>query len=256
MNASILALRDVVARSGKTPSEYQRMVVGRPGLLRLLRHDGIVTLAGAVPGVLGLSLRRRLYPRLLGRAGKNVVFGTNVVLRHPHKIFIADGVVIEDNVVLDAYGDGNSGIFLGRGVRIGRNSVLSCRNGDIRVERGVSVGINCVIDSESSVYIGEQAQLGPACQLLDGGAGIDVGRHVVLGPSVNVLDGGTIGGGTTVAAGSVVAGVLPAFSETGGSPARVRPVRRTLAARIVRRRELARPTPIPPKDTFTPAAGA
>ena len=47
MNASILALRDVVARSGKTPSEYQRMVVGRPGLLRLLRHDGIVTLAGA-----------------------------------------------------------------------------------------------------------------------------------------------------------------------------------------------------------------
>ena len=50
-------------------------------------------LAQSVPGALGLALRKALYPLLLGACGRNVVFGQNVVLRHPHKIRIADNVV-------------------------------------------------------------------------------------------------------------------------------------------------------------------
>ena len=42
----------------------------------------------------------KLYPLLLGEVGKNVTFGQNVILRHPHKIKIGDNVVIDDNVVL------------------------------------------------------------------------------------------------------------------------------------------------------------
>ena len=37
-------------------------------------------------GALGLFLRSRLYPLILGRVGRNVVFGANVTLRHPHKM--------------------------------------------------------------------------------------------------------------------------------------------------------------------------
>ena len=58
-----------------------------------------------VPGALGLALRKTLYPLLLGACGRNVVFGQNVVLRHPHKIRIGDNVVIDDNCLLDAKGD-------------------------------------------------------------------------------------------------------------------------------------------------------
>ena len=49
-----------------------------------------------------MVLRRKLYPLLLGKVGRNVVFGMNVVLRHPHKIAIGDDVVIDDNCLLDA----------------------------------------------------------------------------------------------------------------------------------------------------------
>ena len=50
------------------------------------------------------------YPWLLGRCGRNVVFGQHVVLRHPHKIRIGDDVVIDDNCLIDAKGDTNAGI--------------------------------------------------------------------------------------------------------------------------------------------------
>ena len=95
-----------------------------------------------------------LYPLLLGACGRNVVFGQNVVLRHPHKIRIGDNVVVDDNCLLDAKGEGNAGITLGRGVFIGRNTILSCSNGDIEMADGVNIGFNCEVFSASRVTIG------------------------------------------------------------------------------------------------------
>ena len=43
-------------------------------------------LASWVPGALGLVLRSTMYRWILGSVGRNVVFGVNVTLRHPHKI--------------------------------------------------------------------------------------------------------------------------------------------------------------------------
>ena len=37
--------------------------------------------------------------------GSDVIFGQNVVLRHPHKIHIGSNVVIDDNCLLDAKGE-------------------------------------------------------------------------------------------------------------------------------------------------------
>ena len=63
------------------------------------------------------------------------MFGQNVVLRHPHKIHIGNNVVIDDNCLLDAKGESNRGIRIGDGVFIGRNTILSCKNGDIEHRR-------------------------------------------------------------------------------------------------------------------------
>ena len=109
-----------------------------------------------VPGALGLVLRKMLYPRLLGACGRNVVFGQNVVLRHPHKIRIGDNVVIDDNCLLDAKGDRNGGIAIGDGVFVGRNSILSCKDGDITLDDGANIGFNCEIFSASHVRIGRE----------------------------------------------------------------------------------------------------
>ena len=118
--------------------KYATLVVGRPGFGALLAYELIITLSQSLPGALGLALRKVLYPKLLGACGRNVVFGQNVVLRHPHKIHIADNVVVDDNCLLDAKGESNRGIRIGSGVFIGRNTILSCKNGDIELGDGAN----------------------------------------------------------------------------------------------------------------------
>ena len=139
------AQRDLFDTRGSASAKYARLIVGRPGIGALLKYEAVVLLAQSVPGALGLALRRILYPLLLGSCGRNVTFGQNVVLRHPHKIRIADDVVVDDNCLLDAKGDQNGGITIGRGVFIGRNTILSCKNGDISIGDGAVVGANAVV---------------------------------------------------------------------------------------------------------------
>jgi len=136
--------QDQLFAPGKSSREkYAELVVGRPGFGALLKHELIVSIAQARAGALGLALRKALYPALLGACGRNVVFGQNVVLRHPHKIRIGSSVVVDDQCLLDAKGDANRGITIGDGVFIGRNTILSCKDGDIEIASGANIGFNC-----------------------------------------------------------------------------------------------------------------
>jgi acetyltransferase-like isoleucine patch superfamily enzyme len=191
-----------------------------------------------VPGALGLWLRSRLYPLLLGECGRNVVFGQNVVLRHPHRIRIGSNVVIDDNCLLDAKGIDNDGIRIDDGVFVGRNTILGCKNGDIHLARRANIGFNCYIFSASSVVIGEETLVAAYCYLVGGGhefgrsdtsvlsqgrvsEGITVGSGAWLGAGAKVLDGVTIGDHTVVGAGAVVTGDLAAHKIAAGVPARI-----------------------------------
>src|SRR3954463_15519086 len=147
---------------------YSALVVGRPGWGALLHYEAVQMLGQNVPGAFGLALRKTLFPSLLGACGRNVIFGQNVVLRHPHKIRIADNVVIDDNCLLDAKGDANRGITIGSGVFVGRNSILSCKNGDIELGDGANVGFNCEIFSASRVTIGRDTLLAAYCYVIGG----------------------------------------------------------------------------------------
>ena len=82
-------VQDELSRPGVSARDkYAAMIVGKPGLGALIKYEMVVMLSQSVPGALGLALRQSLYPLLLGACGRNVVFGQNVVLRHPHKIHI------------------------------------------------------------------------------------------------------------------------------------------------------------------------
>ncbi|RPI50314.1 MAG: hypothetical protein EHM55_21680, partial [Acidobacteria bacterium] len=101
-------VQDELTRPGASARDkYSALIVGRRGLGALVKHELVVMLSQHVPGALGLVLRKSLYPLLLGSCGRNVIFGQNVVLRHPHKIRIADNVVIDDNCLIDAKGESN-----------------------------------------------------------------------------------------------------------------------------------------------------
>ena len=116
---------------GSKLKKYQTLILGEKGFFKLLKYELIIGLTSWVPGALGLLLRSKLYPCLMGSVGRNVTFGSGVVLRHPKKVFIGDNVIVDDNCVLDAKGQNNKGIFIGNGVFLGRNTILNCKNGDI-----------------------------------------------------------------------------------------------------------------------------
>ena len=219
-------------------AKYEELVVGRRGWGPLLKHELVVLISQNVPGALGLALRKTLYPSLLGACGTGVVFGQNVVLRHPHKIRIGSNVVIDDNCLLDAKGASNAGIRIGDGVFIGRNTILSCKNGDIHLESGANVGFNCEIFSASQVSIGRDTLLAAYCYVIGGdhdfsnpseavltqervSRGVAIGAGAWLGAGAKILDGVTIGDRAVIGAAAVVRDAVPAGAVAVGIPARV-----------------------------------
>ena len=232
------AQEQVFDRSKSARQKYAELVIGRPGLGALLKHELVTLWSQHVPGALGLALRKTLYPLLLGSCGRNVIFGQNVVLRHPHKIHIGDNVMIDDNCLIDAKGETNRGITIGSGVFVGRNSILSSKNGDIDLASGVNIGFNCEIFSASRVAIGADTLLAAYCYVIGGdhdwsdpaqavlaqgrtSAGVTIGAGAWLGAGVKVLDGATIGDRAVVGAGAVVKDAVPGGAIAVGMPARV-----------------------------------
>ena len=128
--------------------------------------------------------------------------------------------------------------LLGDGVFIGRNTILSCKNGDITIEDGANIGFNCEVFSASRVRIGAGTLLAAYCYLIGGdhdfsdpdvavldqqrvSAGIDVGTGAWLGAGAKILDGVTLGNGSVVGAGAVVRHAVPDGAIAVGIPARI-----------------------------------
>lgn len=218
---------------------YQDLVIGSRDLLYLLKYEFIILVASWVPGILGLFLRSKLYPLLLKRVGKGVVFGRGVIFRHPRKISIGDGVIIDDFCVLDAKGDTNTGICIGDNCYIGRNTIIYCKNGDIYLGDKVNIGHNCMIFSSNKVEIKKEVLIAGYTYIMSGGSYdyrseemiIDqpgyskgpttIGSNCWIGAKVVVMDGVNVGAGSIIGAGAVVSEDIPAYSIAVGVPAKV-----------------------------------
>jgi acetyltransferase-like isoleucine patch superfamily enzyme len=231
--------QDQLFGAGRSSREkYSALVVGRPGWGALAHYEMVQLLSQHVPGALGLVLRKALYPSLLGACGRNVVFGQQVTIRHPHKVRIGDDVVIDDNCLVDAKGDGNAGITIGSGVFVGRNTILSCKDGDIEIADGANIGFNCEVFSASRVSIGRDTLLAAYCYVIGGGhefsdpsvpilaqgrtsSGVSIGAGAWLGAGAKILDGVVIGDRAIVGAGAVVRETVPEGAIAVGVPARI-----------------------------------
>lgn len=218
--------------------KYQELVVGQKGFFKLFKYELVFLLSSWIPGALGLFLRSKLYPLLLGKVGRGVIFGRNVVLRYPHKIFLGNNVVIDDNCLIDAKGRDNHGIVIGDNVFVGRNTILLCTDGDIYIEDNVSIGFNSEVMSANYVKLGKNVLISSYCFLNAAthdfqrtdiavseqasiGKKIVLEENVWLAANVTILDGITVGKDTIVGAGAVVNKDLPPFSIAVGMPAKV-----------------------------------
>ncbi len=217
---------------------YADLIVGKRGFPAFLKYELINSICLNVSGALGLLLRRWLYPKLLKSCGRNVCFGRNVILRHPNKIELGDDVIIDDNVLIDAKGRTNKGIKIGDGVFVGRNSILSCKNGDIELGDRVNIGFNSEVFSGSSVKIGDNTLVAAYCYFIGGDHDVDCAETTVteqgsssygitvkngcwFGAAVKVLDGVTIGAHSVVGASAVVTKSIPEYAVSVGIPAKV-----------------------------------
>ncbi len=217
--------------------QYQDLIVGNQSWWFFLKFELITLFISRIPGSLGILLRKVFYPLILGEVGAGVVFGVDVWFRHPLKIRIGDGAIIDDGALIDAKGSGNHGISIGKNCYIGRGSVLSSKDGDIYIADYANISTWCNISSNSTITIGEKTLLGPYTSIfatahnfddpdkpiLDqglSGKGVEIGSNCWLGARVSVLDGVTIGSNSVVGTGAVVNADLPANVVAVGAPAK------------------------------------
>ena len=218
-------------------AQYERMFVGRPGLLPLLKYELCMSWPSQWSGAAGYLVRKKLYPRLMNRCGRGCLFGRGSMLRSPGRISFGDGVILDDLCVIDAKGD-DSDITFGSQVLLSRYCIVTCNDATIRFGDFCSVGAYCNFASKSMLTVGSYTSIGPGSQIIAGGhafddpetpvvkqkrvsVGIAIGSGCWIGAGTVVMDGAVIGDNCIIGAGAVVKGTIPPYSVAVGTPARV-----------------------------------
>lgn len=219
--------------------KYMHLFLGDEGFWYLIKYELILVLCSWVPGVFGFYLRSKLYPFILGNVGKGVIFGRNITLRHPQKIKISDGSIIDDGCVLDAKGGPKSGISIGKGCYIGRQTIIYCKDGRINIGDESNIGHNCIIFSSNFVEIREKVLIAAYSYIMSGGRyDFPVDKEFVyqdtfsrgptiiesnawVGAKVVIVDGVRVGKNSIIGAGSVVLKDIPPNCVVFGVPGKI-----------------------------------
>lgn len=217
---------------------YRALTVGNESFTRFVLYELLLFFLGPLPGGIGFFLRKKLYPHLFKKAGKGLIIGRNVVLRHPWNIELGDNVTIDDNCLIDARGAGSEGVILEDDVMINRNCMVQSKAGPISLRKRVSIGSNSVIVSMDGVELEEAVLVAGGCYI-SGGAyhfadteqpimdqgcytkgPILIKKNAWIGTNVTVLDGVKIGTGAVVGAGAVVVKDISDYAVAVGVPAK------------------------------------
>lgn len=143
-------------------------------------------------------------------------------------------------------------IVVGSGVRLNSNwaplELVTGPHGSIEIADGVYINYGTLISAQSCVRIGANVMVGnysiisdteiPGIDMPPGAPelhsrDVEIGDGAWLAARVTVLPGARIGAGAVIAAGSVVAGDIPAGAVAGGIPARVLRSARSSAASAI-----------------------
>ena len=233
-------VREILAEKGGGGfGAYKYLTAGDVGFFRFLWQELLTFCLGPLPGALGLVLRRLLYPSLFKSCGGKLVVGRNVVLRHPQKIRLGVGVVLDDNSMLDARGCHERGMQLADRVMINRGSVIQSKGGDVIIEEGATVGSESFLVSWGGLEIGTGTSIAGGVFVSAGTFKLDdfdkpfaerephtagpivIGREVWIATRAVILDGVHIGDNAVVSAGAIVRRRVKEKCVVDGNPARV-----------------------------------
>jgi len=225
------------AREGGSAAAY-RDLVGAGSWLGLLRHELVVSWGALLPGAAGVAFRRLTWGGLFGHCGSNAVWGRNITLWHPGKMWIGAGVAVDEGCQLDARGCGPGEFRLGEGALISRGCIVSGKDGPLSIGPRANIGAGCVMYASTRLEIGADTMLAAQC-FVGGGRyrvhgrtdvpmaeqpeprlGVVIEEDCWLGAGVVVVDGVRIGRGSVVGAGAVVTQDVEPLSVVSGVPAR------------------------------------
>jgi acetyltransferase-like isoleucine patch superfamily enzyme len=236
----MLKVKNVSDTSHGSPfARYRELYYGDMSPAKALYGELVTLLFSGTAGALGLAARGLLYRPLFAEIGKGVVIGRNVTIRHPHRIRLGRGVILDDNTVVDAKGVDNRGITIGEGVYVGRNTILYTKNGNLAIGDHVNISSNCQFVSSNDMTVGPWTVIGAYTYLLSGGGydhgpaaarfseqngylthgPLTIGANCWLGAGVVILDAASVGEHCVVAAGAVVTKPVPPNTIVGGVPA-------------------------------------
>ncbi len=212
---------------------YSKLVIGEASVWRLFKYEVITGLFGSLPGAIGLALRKVTYPSLFKRVGSGVVFGRHVVIRNAGNIQIGDGVIIDDQSLIDAHGLTGEGITIGDRVIVNRGAVIIAKSAGINIGADSDIGSRASVISTGGIEIGERVAIAGDCKIggsvaemegdnaesdsdAVGGALqkfskglITIGNNAILYMSATVLDGVSVGSGSTVGSGIILHDSIP-----------------------------------------------
>jgi acetyltransferase-like isoleucine patch superfamily enzyme len=221
--------------------KYKRVMAGKDAtLFSLLLIELLLTTISWIPGLLGIFLRKILYPSIFLELPFTATLNRNVTLRSPGKICIGAHSFVDEYVQIQAIsamkqsiviGDGcsiNSFVILNAGepegsITIGARSTIGqgtyiYGNGQVDIGDNVLIAGQCFIVSSSHVYgatdrpISEQGIITAPIRIEDG---------AWIGAGAKILSGVTIGRGSIVGANSVVTSNVPPMTVVAGIPAKV-----------------------------------
>ena len=231
-----------VTQSGSALKKYQQVIVGRSSLSSFLYFEFCNWLSG-MPGAVGLFLRKQFWPRLFASCGKDVLFSSQVILRHPHRIHLGDNVIISERCILDARTENSDKVItIGDNVILSNDVALTCKGGHINIGDEVGIGTQTIMQATYGcrINIGRDTMIGPRCYFVAGGSyitdrtdipmrlqgiqtewGIDIEEDVWFGANVTVLSDIQIGRGSIIGAAAVVTKSVEPMSVCVGNPAKV-----------------------------------
>jgi acetyltransferase-like isoleucine patch superfamily enzyme len=176
------------------------------------------------------------------KVGKIIFVGKKVKFKHKKYISIENGVTIEDYVVLD--GLSKEGITIGKNVKIGSYTIISCSGSLKSLGLGIKIGENsgigefCYFGCAGGIEIGKNVIMGQNVRFHSENhnyeridipikhqgvtrKGIKIGNDCWIGAGAVFLDGVTIGDGCVIGANTLVNKDLPPYSVAVGNPVRI-----------------------------------
>lgn len=157
----------------------------------------------------------RFTPADLAACGEGCVFEEGVLVFHPDRVFLGDGVYVGHQTILKGYHAGD--LRIGDGTWIGQQCFFHAA-GDLTIGRNVGVGPGVKIITSAHEEAGRDV---PILHAPIRFAPVVIEDDADLGVGSIILPGVTVGRGAQVGAGAVVTRDVPAYAVVAGSPARV-----------------------------------